>query len=96
MEPDESFLNEGVEKMNRRNPSAADIFPDEFIRKHTDFETSEEFIAACEELMGEVFSEIDGVDEKFVAFIREHTDFDDFAGMFTKAAGEWVVSCFGM
>jgi hypothetical protein len=89
-----SCIDQGNSKMNENNPTAQDLFPDDFIRNHTDFETSDEFIAACEELMGACFSEINGVDEHFIAFIREHTDFKDFAEMFTKAAGEWVVSCF--
>lgn len=94
MDSRESFINSGISKMNESNPTAQDLFPDDFIRNYTDFETSKAFISACEELMGANFSEIDGVDEKFVAFINEHTEFKDFAEMFTKAAGDWVVSCF--
>ncbi len=94
MDTEESFINSENSKMNEGNPTAQDLFPDDFIRNNTNFETSEAFISTCEEVMGVAFSEIDGVDEKFVTFIAEHTEFKDFAEMFTKAAGNWVVSCF--
>lgn len=91
---DTSVIDSGNAKMNERNPTARDLFPDEFIRNHTNFGSTDEFIFACEELMGAKFNEIDGVDETFTIFIREHTEFLDFSEMFTKAASEWVVSCF--
>jgi len=67
-----------------------ELFPDSFITKYTDFETSQSFVDYCEKLMDADFLSIDENDIKFNDMIQEKTLFNNWNEMAGKATEIWV------
>lgn len=69
-----------------------ELLDEPFMETYTFFGFSnvQQFIDACEGLIGITYSDIDKNDEKFNAYIRDNTSFDNWSEMIGKATMIWA------
>ncbi len=73
-----------------------DVFDDEFVAAHTDFESFDELVAASPSdatTAAELETVLDGA---WAAFVAEHTDFGDEKAMVFAARDHWVAKKLGI
>ena len=76
----------GVERIRgEQSVSAEDLFPDDFIRGHTNFHTLQAFFGA-----GSVKDDEDTKTEAFNKFVANNTQFDNWIEMLTIAQANWI------
>lgn len=89
-------MKNAAEELDGENEIPFDeLFTRSFMEPRTDFETFDELL---EESMWEVNSEEDFLaipDDEFDEYIAEHTIFDDWESMYTKATEKWVAKQLG-
>lgn len=86
----EKILNKAKEIEEPNQVPLTELLPDSFIKKYTNFETTQDFVDACEKLLDVDFLSIDQNDEKFNHVIKEKTSFDNWNEMINEATTQWV------
>lgn len=88
-------LHEELEDFQKKiavRVSLDELLDESFMRTYTffGFSTVQQFIDACEGLIGIAYSDIDKNDEKFNAYIKDNTSFDNWSEMIGKATMIWA------
>lgn len=86
----EKILNKAKEIEGKNEVPLIELLPDSFIKRYTCFETTQDFVDACEKLLDVDFLSIDENDEEFNQMINEKTSFDNWNGMIREATAQWV------
>jgi hypothetical protein len=86
----EKIRNKAKEIEGSNQVPLTELLPDSFIKNYTNFETTQDFVDACEKLLDVDFLSIDENDEKFNHMIKEKTSFDNWNGMIGEATTQWV------
>lgn len=83
---------EELQKKVAAKVSLDELLDESFMETYTFFGFSnvQQFVDACEGLIGIAYSDIDTNDEKFNAYIRDNTSFDDWSEMIGKATMLWA------
>lgn len=84
------FMNKANKMEGNNEVPLIELLPDSFIKKYTNFETTQDFVDSCEKLLDVDFVTIDKNDEKFNHMINEKTSFDNWNGMIHEATAQWV------
>lgn len=86
----ENILNKAKKIEGKNKVPLTELLPDSFIKKYTNFETTQDFVDTCEKLLDVDFLSIDENDEKFNYIIKEKTSFDNWNKMIGEATTQWV------
>lgn len=86
----ENILNKAKKIEGNNKVPLTELLPDSFIKRYTNFKTTQDFVDACEKLLDVDFLSIDENDEKFNQMIKEKTSFDNWNEMINEATTQCV------
>ena len=86
----DKLIENAEEVVGKNDIPFSELFPKDFMAKHTEFEDIEKFFEKSDFEI-ETEEDIEGLlDKDWDSFVKDNTQFSSWVGMVTKAGEEWV------